>query len=135
VHIETRNSSNTYLIRCLGFIVAIVAIVAVIAIRQFTFRLDAYILRGFGSDILLGRPFLARNNITIKEGDLPELRFPIFKSNLSLPNVLAHIKHDRCFQAYQSERKIDGRLTTNSGLSAPFYEAAKSVRLVPKDRL
>jgi hypothetical protein len=106
-----------------------------IRIRQFTFRLDASIVRGFGRDILLGRPFLARNNITVKEGDLLELRFPIFKSNLSLPNVPAHIKHDRRFQAFHPERKIDGRLTTNSGLSAPFHEAAKSVRLVPKDRL
>jgi hypothetical protein len=32
VHIETRNSGNTYLMRCLGFIVAIVAIIAIIAI-------------------------------------------------------------------------------------------------------
>jgi hypothetical protein len=51
-----------------------------IRIRQFTFRLDAYIVRGCGRDVLLGRPFLSCNNATVKEVGLSELRFPILEA-------------------------------------------------------
>jgi hypothetical protein len=51
-----------------------------IRIRQFTFRLNAYIVRGFGRDVLRSQPFLACNNATVKEVGLSELRFPILKA-------------------------------------------------------